>query len=170
MTFLLLIFTVQKKFHFRFCIRINLSKIFENFPLKITDKVRSLQSYEILKNQNISEEDKVYYENPAKSVNEQKQKDPKRKSKREIKYMENDSTRQSTFCKREESLTLMVRLFVKNQVKLKIKKLKREQLLYRNAQLNFNDLILRVVSYLEDSDEDSVLTLCSRSKKTKCSS
>ena len=132
--------------------------------------MRSLQSYEILKNQNISEEDKVYYENPAKSVNEQKQKDPKRKSKTEIKYMENDSTRQSTFCKREESLTLMVRLFVKNQVKLKIKKLKREQLLYRNAQLNFNNLILRVVSYLEDSDEDSVLTLCSRSKKTKCSS
>ena len=56
----------------------------------------------------------------------------------------------------------MVRLFVKNQVKLKIKKLESEQLLYRNAQLNFNNLIPRVVSYLEDSDEDSVLSLCSR--------
>ena len=131
--------------------------------------MRYLQSYEILKNhkvreffENIREEDKVYYENLAKSVNEQKQKDTMRKSKREIKYMENDSTRRSTFCKREESLTLMVRLFVKNQVKLKIKTLKSEQLLCRNAQLNFNNLIPRVVSYLEDSDEDSVLSLCSR--------
>ena len=35
--------------------------------------------------ENISEEDKVYYENLAKSANEQKQKDPKRKSKKEIK-------------------------------------------------------------------------------------
>ena len=53
--------------------------------------------------ENINEEDKVYYENLAKSVNEQKQKDPKRKYKKEIKYMENDSTRQSTFCKGGES-------------------------------------------------------------------
>ena len=43
--------------------------------------------------ENINEEDKVYYENLAKSVNEQKQKHSKRKSKKEIKYMENDSTR-----------------------------------------------------------------------------
>ena len=44
-------------------------------------------------------EDKVYYEDLAKSVNKQKQKNPKRKSKKEIKYIENDSTRRSTFCK-----------------------------------------------------------------------
>ena len=74
--------------------------------------------------ENISEEDKVCYENLAKSVNEQKQKDPKRKSKKEIKYMENNSNRRSTSCKRGESLILMVRLFIKNQVKLKIKNLK----------------------------------------------
>ena len=73
--------------------------------------------------ENISEEDKVYYENLAKSANEQKQKDPKRKSKKEIKYMENNSNRRSTFYKRGESLILMVRL-IKNQVKLKIKNLK----------------------------------------------
>ena len=59
----------------------------------------------------------------------------------------------------------MVRLFIKNQVKLKIKNLKSGQLLYRNAQLNFNNLVPRVVSCLEDSGEDSVLPLCSRSKK-----
>ena len=80
--------------------------------------------------ENINEEDKVYYEDLAKSVNEQKLKNPKRKSKKEIKYIENDSTRRSTFCKRGESLILMVRLFIKNQVKLKIKNLKSEQLLY----------------------------------------
>ena len=112
--------------------------------------------------ENISKEDKVYYENLAKYVNKEKQKDPKRKSKKEIKYMENDSTRQSTCCKRGESLILMVRIFVKNQVKLKIKNLKSEQLLCRNAQLNFNNLVPRVVSYLEDSDKDSFLLLCSR--------
>ena len=94
------------------------------------------------------------------------QKDPKRKCKKEMKYMENDSTRQSTFCKRGESLILMVRIFVKNQVKLKIKNLKSEQLLYRNAQLNF---VPRVASYLEDTGEDSFLPLHSRLKKTKCS-
>ena len=82
--------------------------------------------------ENISEEDKVYYENLAKSVNEQKQKDPKGKYKKEIKYMENDSTWRSTFCKRGESLLMMVKLFVQNQNKLKIKNLKSEQLSYRN--------------------------------------
>ena len=74
------------------------------------------------------------------------------------------STRRSTCCKGRESLILMVRLFIKNQVKLKIKNLKSEQLLYRNVQLNFNNLVPRVVSYLEDSDQDSILPLCSRSK------
>ena len=38
--------------------------------------------------------------------------------------MENNCNRRSTFCKRGESLILMVRLFIKNQVKLKIKNLK----------------------------------------------
>ena len=113
----------------------------------------------------INEEDKVCNENLAKSVKEKKQKDPKRKFKKEIKYMENDSTPGSTFCKQEESLILMVRIFIKNHVKCKIKNLKSEQLLYRNAQLNFNNLVPREVSYLEDSGEDSVLPLCSRSKK-----
>ena len=32
--------------------------------------------------ENINEEDKVYYENLAKPVNKQKQKDPKKKSKK----------------------------------------------------------------------------------------
>lgn len=61
--------------------------------------------------ENVSEEDKVYYENLAESVNEQKHKDPKRKSKKEIKYMKNDSTWQSTFSKRGQSLILMVSFF-----------------------------------------------------------
>ena len=47
--------------------------------------------------------------------------------------------------------------------------MKSEQLLYRNVQLNCNNLVPMVVSYLEDSGQDSVLLLCSRSKKTKCS-
>ena len=59
----------------------------------------------------------------------------------------------------------MERLFSKNQVKLKIKNLKSEQLLYRNAQLNFNNPVPRVVFCLEDSGKDSVLPLCSRPKK-----
>ena len=59
----------------------------------------------------------------------------------------------------------MVRLFIKNQVKLKIKNLKSEQLLYRNAQVNFNNPVPRVVFCLEDSGEDYVLPLCSRLKK-----
>ena len=59
----------------------------------------------------------------------------------------------------------MVRLFIKNQVQLKIKNLKSEQLLYRNAQLNFNNPVPGVVFCLEDSGKDSVLPLCSRPKK-----
>ena len=109
--------------------------------------------------ENVSEEDKVCYENLAKSVNEQKQKDPKRKSKKEIKYMKNDNTWRSTFSKRGQSLILMVSFFVKNQVKLKIKNLKSEQLLYRNAQLNFSNLVSRVVSYLENSSSNCFTTV-----------
>ena len=109
--------------------------------------------------ENVSEEDKVCYENLAKSVNEQKQKDPKRKSKKEIKYMKNDNTWRSTFSKRGKSLILMVSFFVKNQVKLKIKNLKSEQLLYRNAQLNFSNLVSRVLSYLENSSSNCFTTV-----------
>ena len=109
--------------------------------------------------ENVSEEDKVCYENLAKSVNEQKQKDPKRKSKKEIKYMKNDNTWRSTFSKRGQSLILMVSFFVKNQVKLKIKNLKSEQLLYRNAQLNFSNLVSRVLSYLENSSSNCFTTV-----------
>ena len=68
--------------------------------------------------------------------------------------MKNDNTRRSTFCKRRENLLLMVKLFIQNQVKLKIKNLESEQLSYRNAQLNFNDLVPWVVSYLGDSSKD----------------
>ena len=46
---------------------------------------------------NNSREDKVHYENLAKSVNEQKVRRSPSKSKKEIKYMENCSTWQSTF-------------------------------------------------------------------------
>ena len=109
--------------------------------------------------ENVSEEDKVCYENLAKSVNEQKQKDPKRKSKKEIKYMKNDNTWRRTFSKRGQSLILMVSFFVKNQVKLKIKNLKSEQLLYRNAQLNFSNLVSRVLSYLENSSSNCFTTV-----------
>ena len=109
--------------------------------------------------ENVSEEDKVCYENLAKSVNEQKQKDPKRKSKKEIKYMKNGNTWRSTFSKRGQSLILMVSFFVKNQVKLKIKNLKSEQLLCRSAQLNFSNLVSRVVPYLENSSSNCFTTV-----------
>ena len=41
-------------------------------------------------------------------MSEQKRKDPKRNSKNEMKYMQNDSTRRSTFSKRGETMVLMV--------------------------------------------------------------
>ena len=46
---------------------------------------------------------------------------------------------------------LMVRLFVKNQVNLKIRNLKSEIGLYRNVQLNFTKLVPQVDFYLEGS-------------------
>ena len=79
--------------------------------------------------------------------------------KKEIKYMKNDNTWRSTFSKRGQSLILMVSFFVKNQVKLKIKNLKSEQLLYRNAQLNFSNLVSRVLSYLENSSSNCFTTV-----------
>ena len=54
--------------------------------------------------------DETYYMNLEKEVNEQKLKDPKRGSKKTIKYMENADTRRSTFSKRSETLILNVRI------------------------------------------------------------
>ena len=61
-----------------------------------------------LSNSQFDEADSAYYNELADSVNEQKRKDLKRNSKKEIKYMENDSTRSSTFSKRGETMILMV--------------------------------------------------------------
>ena len=41
-------------------------------------------------------------------MSEQKRKDRKRNGKNEMKYMQNDSTRRSTFSKRGEAMVLMV--------------------------------------------------------------
>ena len=41
-------------------------------------------------------------------MSKQKRKDPKRNSKNEMKCMQNDSTRRSTFSKRGETMVLMV--------------------------------------------------------------
>ena len=64
-----------------------------------------------LSNSQFDEADSAYYDELADSVNEQKKKDPKCNSKKEIKYMENDSTRRSTFSKRGETIILMVNVF-----------------------------------------------------------
>ena len=57
------------------------------------------------------EADSAYYNELADSANEQKRKDPKRNSKKEIKYMENDSARRSAFSKRGETMILMANVF-----------------------------------------------------------
>ena len=44
-------------------------------------------------------------------MSEPKRKDPKRDSKNEMKYMQNDSTRRSMFSKRGETMVLMVNVF-----------------------------------------------------------
>ena len=64
-----------------------------------------------LSNSQFDEADSAYYDELADSVNEQKKKDSKCNSKKEIKYMENDSTRRSTFSKRGETIILMVNVF-----------------------------------------------------------
>ena len=61
-----------------------------------------------LSNSQFDEADSAYYNELADSVNEQKRKDPKRNSKKEIKYLENDSNRRSTFSKMGETMILMV--------------------------------------------------------------
>ena len=62
-----------------------------------------------MSNSQFDEADSAYYNELADSVNEQKRKDPKRNSKKEIKYMENDSTIRSMFSKRGGTMILMVK-------------------------------------------------------------
>ena len=61
-----------------------------------------------LSNSQFDEADSAYYNEFPDSMNEQKRMDPKHNSKKEIKYMENDSTRRSTFSKRSKTMILMV--------------------------------------------------------------